>query len=453
MAIGPGLRHGYGVGGLGYALVNTCILFFLLKYLVDGAGLGAGLVGWVLLVGKVWDGLIDPVIGRVIDRTRTSWGSRRPWMAGATLPMVALFTTIWWGVPVNGFWAAVFYAILLMAYNTAYSLVVVPYGALTPALTDDYDERTRLNGARMGWSMVGGIVAGILFPVLWHATSWRVAGITLGLASILPLAIAVYATRGRDPVGPVDTGEGPSMWSVLRVQAFRRTAALFLAAWSSIAVLSSLIPFYVEHHLHRKEMTDVLFAAIQLSALVSVPAVVWLAGRIEKHRAYAVSVTVWGVVLVGLSLVPEAAPVGPEGIDLGAEILGFTPRGQAVWLSVLAGPGVAAAHVLPWAMLPDVVEADTVENGVSRPGAFYGVMTFLEQVGTAVALFAVGQALGGSGYLPGAANQPDSAREMLTWMIGPVPALVLLIAGIGAWVWPPLTRALHGELAARAHAR
>lgn len=453
MRLGPALRHGYGVGGLGYALVNTCMLFFLLKYLVDGAGLGAALVGWVLLIGKVWDGLIDPVIGRLIDGTRTSWGSRRPWMAAATLPMVGLFMAVWWGVPLEGAAAAVFYGLLLMAYNTAYSLVVVPYGALTPALTDDYDERTRLNGARMGWSMVGGILAGILFPVLWHAYGWRVAGMVLGLAAVVPLTIAIYATRGRDPVGPVDTGEGPSMWSVLRVQAFRRTAALFLAAWSSIAVLSSLIPFYVEHHLHRKEMTDVLFAAIQLSALVSVPAVVWLAQRIEKHRAYAISVTVWGVVLVGLSVVPEAAPVGPEGLDLAAEMRALSPRGMAVWLSILAGPGVAAAHVLPWAMLPDVVEADTVENGVSRPGAFYGVMTFLEQLGTAIALFAVAQALGASGYIPEAVNQPDSARVMLTWMIGPVPALVLLFAGIGAWLWPPLTRALHGELAARVQAR
>lgn len=451
--LSPALRHGYGLGGLGYALVNTCMLFFLLKYLVDGAGIGAATVGWVLLAGKVWDGLIDPAIGKLIDRTRTSWGSRRPWMAGALLPMAALFATVFWGVPLDGWGEAVFYALVLMAYNTAYSLVVVPYGAITPALTDDYDERTRLNGARMGWSMVGGIVAGVVFPLIWKTYGWRVAGLALAAASIPPLVIAIGSTRGRDPVGPVDAAEdGPSMWSVLRVVAFRRTAILFLTAWSSIAVLSSLIPFYVEHHMHHKEMTDLFFAAIQLSALVSVPLVVWAAARLEKHRAYALFVLIWGAVLVALSAVPEAAPVGPAGLDLRAEVLGLQPRGVALLMCVLAGPGVAAAHVLPWSMLPDVVEIDTAENGTSRAGAFYGVMTFLEQVGTAAALWGVGQALGLAGYVPEATTQPDAARMALQGMIGPLPAIVLLGAGVFAWWFPPITRDAHHQVAKATHA-
>ena len=139
------------------------------------------------------------------------------------------------------------HALLLVLYNTAYTAVVVPYGALTPALTRAYDERTRLDAARMGWSMGGGILAGVGIPLLAKATgSFAVAAAVLALVALPPLLITVWTTRGRDPL-PQPGARAQGFFSVLKVPAFRRTAALFVCAWTSIAVLSALVPFYVEH--------------------------------------------------------------------------------------------------------------------------------------------------------------------------------------------------------------
>jgi GPH family glycoside/pentoside/hexuronide:cation symporter len=429
------VRHGYGVAALALAIANTAVMFFLLKFLVDSAGLPPVAAGSVLLVGKLWDAVTDPIVGRLSDRTNTPWGARRPWIAFGAVPFAALFASLWWGLPLEGVAAAGGYAALLIAYNTAYTAVVVPYGALTPALTEDYDERTRLNAARMGWSMVGGIVAGVGLPVVlgqpWG--SWRIAGVALGCLMVGPLLLCVVATAGRDRA-VVEHGEG-SMWSVLHNPAFRRTSALFLAAWTCIAVLSALIPFYVEHHLRHPELLDATFAAIQLSALANIPLVVWLSGRVEKHVAYAALVGSWALVMLALA----ATPAGT-----GAPLLG---------LALLVGPGVAAAHVLPWSMLPDVVELDRVELGSDRAGAFYGVMTFLEKLATAAALWALGFGLQLAGYVEGAAEQPELARLAIRVMIGPIPAIVLLLAAIGAWYFPPLTRAAHQALVAKLERR
>ena len=138
------LKHGYGVGAFAFSIANTAVMFFLLKFLVDEAHLAPAVAGTVLLVAKVWDAVIDPVIGRLTDRS----GTPRRWIAGATLPLAFCFATLWWGLPFTGLAAAVAYGALLVVYNTAFSSVVIPYGALTPALTTDYDERTRLNAAR-----------------------------------------------------------------------------------------------------------------------------------------------------------------------------------------------------------------------------------------------------------------------------------------------------------------
>lgn len=420
------VRHGYGVGAFSFALANTTILFFLLKFLVDEARLAPAVAGTVILVAKVWDAAIDPVIGRLTDRT----GGRRPWILAATVPLAVCFASVWWGLPVTGIAAAVAYAGLLVVYNTAYSAAVIPYGALTPDLATDYDDRTRLNAARMGWSMGGGIVAGIGVPLLLAQGGWRLAGSVLALAMVVPLVITWWSTRGRERSAPAAAPAGLP-WEVLRNAPFRRVAVLFVAAWSSIAVLSALVPFYAQHHLLDKSVVDGLFAAIQLSALACIPAVAWLAGRVQKHVAYALGMGVWAVVLVGLA----GVPAGAVSLALG--------------IAVLTGPGVAAAHVLPWAMLPDVVEADRVATGVDRAGDFYGMMTFLEQIATALALWALGTTLGLAGYVEGADTQGEAARGAIRLLIGPVPGLVLLAAALQAWRRPPLTREGHRALAER----
>jgi GPH family glycoside/pentoside/hexuronide:cation symporter len=203
---------------------------------------------------------------------------------------------------------------------------------------------------------------------------------------------------------------------------------LFLLAWSTINVLAALVPFYAHHHLHHPELLDALLAGIQVSALVAIPGVVWLSNRLQKHIAYAVCVLVWGAMLLALAAVPEGAVV------------------PAIVLACLVGPGVAAAHVLPWSMLPDVVEEDRVQQGEDRAGAFYGAMTFLEKSGTAIALWGLGIALELAGYAEGAATQPESARVAICVLIGPVPAVVLLVAAWLAWRRPPMTRDEHRGL-------
>ena len=221
------------------------------------------------------------------------------------------------------------------------------------------------------------------------------------------------------------------MWSVLRNQAFRRTAVLFVLAWTSIATLSALVPFFVNHHLRHPALLDAAFAAIQVSALICIPLVAWMARRWDKARAYAICIASWALVLLGLAAVPAGTGVA------------------ALAVAALCGPGVAAAHVLPWSMLPDVVEADQVATGEDRAGAFYGVMTFLEKSATAVALWGVGVGLEVAGWVEGAASQSAGALQALLVMIGPVPAAALALAVLLALLRPPMGRDAHRALVRR----
>jgi GPH family glycoside/pentoside/hexuronide:cation symporter len=124
-------------------------------------GINPGLAGTALLVGKLtWDAINDPVFGYLSDRTRTRLGRRRPYMLLGAVPL-GLATWLLYSIPGGLTGAVAFLTILatFLLFDTFHTLASVPYYALTPELTHDYDERTSLTAVRMVFSVIGYIWA------------------------------------------------------------------------------------------------------------------------------------------------------------------------------------------------------------------------------------------------------------------------------------------------------
>ena len=150
----------YGAGDFGAGVTSTLIVFSLLIFLTDVAGLRPELAATVLLIGKIWDALMDPVVGILSDRTSLRWGRRHSWMLFAALPF-GVFFFLYWLVPnfssdadTNQWLLFSYYVVIGLLFNTAFTCVNIPYSALTPELTDDYDERTSLNSFRLDRSYI-----------------------------------------------------------------------------------------------------------------------------------------------------------------------------------------------------------------------------------------------------------------------------------------------------------
>jgi GPH family glycoside/pentoside/hexuronide:cation symporter len=131
----------------------------------------------------------------------------------------------------------------------------------------------------------------------------------------------------------------------------------------------------------------------------------------------------------------------------------FLPRDQVALmyvLFVLAGFGIATAYLVPWSMLPDVIELDELNTGQRREGIFYAFMVLLQKVGLALGLFVVGQALDMAGLIQSEAGQPvpeqpSSALLAIRLVVGPLPTLFLLCGLVLAYFYP-LTREVHAEI-------
>ena len=426
------LRHGYGIAGISFSIVDTSVRIFLFKFLVDEAQLAPGIAGTVLLVGKIWDAINDPLVGRLSDRTRTQMGSRRPWIAGGLAPFLVCYAALWSDLPWSGVWRGAGYAVLFVLYDTFLTTLGVPYNALSQAITRSYDERTRLNAIRVGWGLIGALLVGAGMPFLAERTgSWAQAGMIFAVIVAMPLLIMLRATRGYD-VAASTYSEEPT-WSTWQNRAFRRVAFLSVTSWPCLAVASALLPFYCQHHLGHPERLKIYLGTAQLAALLMVPLLVWLAQRLDKHRMYALGLCGAVVAFVGLSLMPRDAHLG------------------VIALMALVGPSMIAAYIFVLSLVPDVAEAEQAEGSANRVGAYYGVINFLTKLGTSLALWLFSMALEISGYVAAAQHQPESARITLLIILGPVLGTILCASLLFAWCFPPITREAHSRVMERLH--
>jgi GPH family glycoside/pentoside/hexuronide:cation symporter len=118
-------------------------------------------------------------------------------------------------------------------------------------------------------------------------------------------------------------------------------------------------------------------------------------------------------------------------------------------LGILAGFGLATAYIVPWSMLPDVVDLDELNTGQRREGVFYGFVVQLQKIAVAIALFLVGKTLDWAGFVSTtgsqSALQPDTALNAIRWLVGPIPSVVL-IGGLVLVVFYPISKPVHDRI-------
>ncbi len=198
-------KVGFGVCDLGGNLFFTVIAFLLLNYLTDTLGVSAGLAGIVIMIGKIWDAVTDPVVGYLSDKTRTRWGRRRPYILFGSVPLFIMMILMFTNPHLTGQWPLFTWSVVIFCLLcTAYTLVNIPYSALTPELTKDFHERTSLNGYRFGFAVIGTLLgAGAALPLVDlfanKNTGFTVMGTVFGflmMATALATVIMVREPEG-----------------------------------------------------------------------------------------------------------------------------------------------------------------------------------------------------------------------------------------------------------------
>jgi GPH family glycoside/pentoside/hexuronide:cation symporter len=433
----------YGSGDIGFSLTSTILGAYFAIFLTDVVGLAPGAAAVAIFLGRSWDYINDPIIGHISDRTRSRWGRRRPFLLFGAVPFGLAFSMLWWRPPLEGQSALVaYYAVSYLLFDTVATFAYMPYFALTPELTPDYDERTALTSYRMFFSIFGSLVA-FTVPLLIigefrpaNAARVREMGLLFAFVSMLPLLLTFFGTREKERfMNFQQPNLRESLKAAARNRPFVFSAGLFLLTWVSITILESTLLFFIKYVVQREAQNDLIMATIFVTAIIALPFWEYASRRWDKKRAYIGGIAFWAVVqIMIMSLQPST------GMPL---LLG---------LCILAGVGVSAAHVLPWSIIPDAIEWDELRTGERHEGMFYSLVTLMQKVASSIALPLVLLLLEFTGYVPNAAVQPQSALTGIRLVVGPIPA-ILLCAGIAFAVIYPLDRDRYLEVRRELEAR
>ncbi|WP_344818025.1 MFS transporter [Microbacterium soli] len=417
----------YAIGSLGTGGFGTLPGLVLVYYLTDSLGVTALAAGAIVTAAKVWDVLIDPVIGGLSDRALAHTGSRRRAMVigGIGLPIAFVLT---FAVPA-GFGAvpaAIWVLVAFMAAATCFSLFQVPYIALPAELTDDYRERTRL----LSWRVVVLTFAILLFgaggpelralfpddPLRGYLLMAVIAGIVLGVGMLVSAGVA--PRRPLLPVRPGATiGEHyrDGIIVLRESQPFRVLLVTFMLQGLATGLMLAAAQYVARWVLDDESAVTQLFVALIAPALLMAPVWKAIADRIGKERAFRLASAVFLLATLVLALMVWSpgwwilAPVG------------------------LAGAAYAGMQTLPMAMLPDVIAYDrTATGGDNRSGIFGGVWTAGETTGMALGGTVLALVLAATDYVETTVGetvtQPASAVMGIAVSFSVLPAVLMVLS-------------------------
>ena len=424
----------YSLGDHTLNLALSVLSLFYLFFLTEVAGLRPALAAVVLLLGRTIDAFTDPLMGRLSDLTRSRFGRRRPYFLIGALPFGLGFAALWIVLPdVSEPMRFVYYTAAYAFHTIASTVLSVPYMALLPELTLDYEERTSLSTYRSAASVVGTILAAVATKPAVEALGggargFLIVGCLYGVWLALPWGLVFLRTKERPEFQREPrTSFLDGLRLVVRHRAYRTLMALYLCSRIAMDVVAAMLIFYFTYWLARPKDFELTMGLMLVAAMVSLP--FWLRASYgtDKRTLFIAGSCWWAAVQIFFLIATPAWPAW-----------------SFLLLGALAGIGYAIADLMPWSMLGDVVDADELRTDERREGIYAGFFTFLRKLSGATAVALAGLTLDLAGFEGGKTPSPV-ALETIRWLTGAVPTAFILLGVLLARGYP-ISRDRHAEM-------
>ncbi len=366
--VGVGTVAAYAAPLVPIWMLHTPALSILPGLYATVSGIDLATIGAILVFSRILDGITDPLIGLLSDRTRSALGRRKPWIiAGGILCMVGVW---FWFRPGPNTGATYFLLASIVVY-IGWTMVEIPHGAWLSELTGDYDERAHIAGIRTT-AIYLGYVLFWLGPFLWIFPTTEMTPDVTALLSIIVIgliALTMIWAVAAVPAGQQKSTETPDLKAafsgLVHNKPLRVYAAIMLSAWLASGMVAGLYFFFVTTYLAIPDKFPHVGLAVAAIGFASSSFWGWAGARLGKHRMLAICNLSTVLTLAAMALIRP----GPYA---------FTALLVVFSLSALFTAGSTVAY---YALMADVVDYDTLKTRRNNAGNYYALITLFQKVG------------------------------------------------------------------------
>jgi len=385
------LAYGSGdiYGGGSFLLISMFFLF----YLTNVIGLSPAVSGLIIGLGSIWDGISDPMMGYISDNTRTRFGRRRIFFLIGIVPITVSFVLMW--LPVrfgNAAMTAVYFGFAYLLFKTVFTMVMVPYAALNAEMTPDYNVRTRLSGARIIFSQISALLAATVPAVIIKKVQpiekgYMIMAVIFGVFYAIPWIFVLLGTweneSAKDEKDLKPLKQVFSEFLTLRKnKTFVYHILMYLFAYTAMDGLMNLFKFYLELNLEKGNLFSVAMGSLMGTQILMMSVYVFISNKMGKGFSYRMGFILWALGMIASFFLTKD-----------------TPTLYLVLNCILLGSGVSAAVMIPWAILPSVIDVDELITTKQRSGTYSGSMTLVRKLAQGVTIAGIGGILSLIGFV------------------------------------------------------
>ncbi|NLO71750.1 MAG: MFS transporter [Porphyromonadaceae bacterium] len=473
-----GEKIGYSLGDGSANLVFQMMMMFQLFFYTDVFGIKATAAGVILLVARVFDAFIDPMVGIISDRTNTKWGKYRPWVIWTAVPFAVFFVLAFTTPDISErgkiLYAGVSYTLLMAIY----SFNNTPYSSLGGVMTSDIKERTSLSTVRFITATIATfIVQGLTLPLVTKfgdgnpQKGWFLTILLFACIVVVLFVITFFTTKERiTPPVNQQTSVKQDFKDIIRNAPWRAMFVLTLFLFTTLAMWGSSMSYYFNYVVDK----DALFVFLKNFGLVSEAGQTYGSwhkfldafGLIahDNSKVFAVGfslfnmvgqvVTLLGVILLSrfLSNIFGKKAVFVVFLALTAVFtsLFFVVPAENIemifLINILKSLAYAPTIPLLWAMLGDVADHSEWENHRRATGFVFAGIVFALKAGLGIGGAICGAIIDAFGFIPNTIQTAEAVVGIkLTSSI--IPAITFTV-GVIALLFYPITKKLNEQVQA-----
>ena len=441
-------KLGYAIGQIGTSVPYNLVIFYLLFFFTDVAGIEPGFAGTIFLIAVLWAAIADPTIGIISDNLRTRFGRRRPILLIMSvfymLVTFLLFTVFDFS---SDFARNAYFVIMAILWFTGMTCTEVPLYSLGAEITKDFDERTSIRALSSLFVYVSVLIA-VNLPNLITSiaasqgatlqTGWSITGLACGIIASIAILIAWKSTKGRELIvgksedlvkEKPETQRDGNLFTMVRdtfkvkpVKFIVLANMFYLFGFSCLFGVKVYILTYITQATALQQ--SLILSVLPICTMLWIPVINLMGKKLGKRNAYILNVSILMATLVVFMLIGNYSIAAICIFDI------FFSLGNGTFWTMC------------FAMAYDTAEVDEFINNKRREGLLTSYMSFAQKVGTALSLWITGQVLAFVGYVGTAEVQTERAISGLLALFTWFP-LILFAISVLCVVGYPITKKKH----------